>query len=173
MSWLRRKPDPITLREQALRHRIQQLETQIRQLRQRIADEQAQPRLRSTATAAATAQRSELAGPTPSLAEPRFEDVDHEQVQQPQKAEDDPAHYNELGLRKYDPFAGFRRWVGRIRKQPAPASPKLVSYLAAGSIHGLKPLRYEKRIARNWFLVVCAFFILMLWGLIYFYFRLR
>jgi len=168
MSWFRKKPDPITLREQALQTHIQQLETQIRQLRQRIADEQAQPKLRSTATA----QRMESASPGPSPAEPRFEEVDHEQVQRPDKTGDDPTHYNELGLRKYDPFPGLRRWLARFRKQPSPASPKLVSYLAAGSIHGLKPLRYEKRIARNWFLAVCAFFIIMLWGLIYFYFRI-
>lgn len=169
MSWLRRKTDPIAMREEALRARIQQLETQIQQLRHRIADEQSQPKLRSTATV----HRGGPVGATPPQSEPRFEKVDHRQVKQPDAVQDEPGHYNELGLRKYDPFAGLRRWIGGLRKQQTPASPQLVNYLAAGSIHGLKPLRYEKRVARTWFLIVCAFFIVMLWGLLYFYFRIR
>ena len=48
-----------------------------------------------------------------------------------------PDHYNELGVRKYD--------------------------LAAGGIQGLRPLRYEKRVARNRFiaLVILLFFVLL------------
>lgn len=169
MSLFQRKPDPIALRERALKARIEELETQIQQLRQRISEEQSQPKLRST-----TAARRPVQTPQPNIArEPRFEDVDHEKVQQLEENLNDPARYNELGLRKYDPFAGLRRWLKKIKGEPKPASPKLVNYLAAGSIHGLKPLRYEKRVARNWFLALCAFFILMLWGLIYFYFRVR
>lgn len=169
MNLFRRKPDPIDLRERALKSRIHELETQIQQLRQRIAEEQSQPKLRSTTTVHRPGQTT----PAQPLREPRFEEVDHEKVQQLEENLNDPARYNELGLRKYDPFAGLRRWLIKIKGQPKPASPKLVSYLAAGTIHGLKPLRYEKRIARNWFLALCTFFILMLWGLIYFYFRVR
>ncbi len=168
MSWLSRKHDPIDIRERALRARIGELDSQIRQLRGRLAAEQTQPRLRSTAVAGAGGQST----PIPAQGEPSFEQVNHNNVQQPDGREDAPALYNELGLRKYDPLAGIRRWLGQFRSPPT-ASPKLVNYLAAGSIHGLRPLRYEKRVARNWFLGVCVFFILMLWGLVYFYFRNR
>jgi ABC-type microcin C transport system permease subunit YejB len=41
-----------------------------------------------------------------------------------------------------------------------------VNYLAAGSIQGLRPLRYEKRVARNRFIVFVVVLILALWGLI-------
>ena len=44
-----------------------------------------------------------------------------------------------------------------LRGSPA-VNPKLVSYLAAGSIKGLRPLRYEKRIARNRFIFLTVFF---------------
>jgi hypothetical protein len=48
-----------------------------------------------------------------------------------------------------------------------------VSYLAVGSIKGLRPLRYEKRIARNRFIFLSLFFALILWGLIYAFFNSR
>ena len=162
----RRRQDPITAQERALTARIGALDEQIRDLRRRLEAAQAQPKLRSTAVA----QPGSLSSPAAS--EPRFEEVNHQRVQQPADADNTPPHYNELGLRKYDPFAGLRRWLGQFHGQPT-ASPKLVDYLAAGSIHGLRPLRYEKRLARNWFLIVCAFFLVMLWGLFYFYFRNR
>ncbi len=66
-----------------------------------------------------------------------------------------PEH--ELGLGKHDSKAGL---LDRLKKQfqPAPSSnPKLVNYLAAGSIQGLRPLRYEKRVlARNRFFALAA-----------------
>ncbi|MBE7501147.1 MAG: hypothetical protein HS113_12725 [Verrucomicrobiales bacterium] len=42
-------------------------------------------------------------------------------------------------------------------------------YLAAGNVQGLRPLRYEKRVARNRFLMLLAAFIVILYGLIYWY----
>jgi hypothetical protein len=53
------------------------------------------------------------------------------------------------------------------------ANPKLVSYLAAGSIKGLRPLRYEKRIARNRFIFLSIFFALILWGVLIAIFKSR
>jgi hypothetical protein len=41
-----------------------------------------------------------------------------------------------------------------------------VNYLAAGSIQGLRPLRYEKRVARNRFLFLVVVLVLVLWGII-------
>jgi hypothetical protein len=49
---------------------------------------------------------------------------------------------------------------------PSTTNPKLVSYLAAGGIQGLRPLRYEKRVARNRFIVFVAVLLLLLLGLI-------
>ena len=47
---------------------------------------------------------------------------------------------------------------------PSTTNPKLVSYLAAGGIQGLRPLRYEKRVARNRFIFFVIFLVLILLG---------
>jgi cell division protein FtsB len=41
-----------------------------------------------------------------------------------------------------------------------------VNYLAAGGVHGLKPMRYEKRVARNRFIALVVLLFLLLLGLI-------
>ncbi len=76
-----------------------------------------------------------------------------------------PEHYNELGVRKYD-FAAFLRRIKNQFSGPSTANPKLVNYLAAGSIQGLRPMRYEKRVARKRLLVLCTLLFLVLAGII-------
>lgn len=44
-------------------------------------------------------------------------------------------------------------WQSLFAPRPGPADPKLVSYLSAGSFKTVRPLRYERRVARNRFLV--------------------
>ena len=56
----------------------------------------------------------------------------------------------------------------RIRNQfrgPSTSNPKLVSYLAAGGLQGLRPLRYEKRVARNRFIALVVLLFVILFGL--------
>ena len=163
MPLFRRNLDPIAERERALKVHIAALESEIKDLNRKASTELAQPKLRSTVLPQQ---------PTSVPAEPTFEDLSRHPVKTAYDSPTTPSHLNELGVRKYDPMATLRRWWGQFRGSPA-ANPKLVSYLAAGSIHGLRPLRYEKRVARNRFLALCGLFIAILWGLIYFYFRNR
>ena len=72
----------------------------------------------------------------------------------------------ELGTRKFDWATLWQRLKNNFRG-PATSNPKLVSYLAAGSIQGLRPLRYEKRVARNRFILLVAGLALALWGIIW------
>ncbi len=44
-------------------------------------------------------------------------------------------------------------WQGLFPPRPGPADPKLVSYLSVSSFKTVRPLRYERRIARNRFLL--------------------
>ena len=74
-----------------------------------------------------------------------------------------PDHYNELGVRKYDLSALLRRIRDHFRG-PSTTNPRLVSYLAAGGIQGLRPLRYEKRVARNRFIFFVVILFLALLG---------
>ena len=41
----------------------------------------------------------------------------------------------------------WERISRNFRKPPVSNNPKLVNFLAAGSIQGLRPLRYERRVA--------------------------
>ena len=133
----------------------------------------ARPRLRSTALPQnASVPRPDHLGPTAirSPREPIFEPVDSDRLQAQAEATATPGHYNELGIRKYDLTALLRRLRNHFRG-PAATNPKLVSYLAAGGIQGLRPLRYEKRVARNRFIVFVIFLFTMLLGLVVVFFH--
>jgi hypothetical protein len=163
MSLFTKKPDLIREHERQLSARLAELQSQIASLNDQIQQEQAQPRLRSTA------QPHAPPAPAPPTG-PAFEEVSHQRVTNPFGTEATPAHYNELGVRKYDPLATLRRWWTQMRGT-ATSNPTLVRYLAAGNVQGLKPLRYEKRVARNRFLALLGLFLVLIWGLIYFYRR--
>jgi hypothetical protein len=104
--------------------------------------------------------------PTPSsVHEPIFEDIDQNRLKARTEAPTTPEHYNELGVRKYDLPALLGRFRNHLRG-PSTTNPKLVSYLAAGGIQGLRPLRYEKRVARNRFILLVAILFVILLGLV-------
>ena len=142
--------DPISARARALNGQIAALEAEIKKLDTQIQHTPS-PRLRSTALPhGATIPRShEPSAPPPRpVHEPVFEEV------RPLRADDEiaaPDQFNELGVRKYD----LPALVNRLRRQfsrPESGNPRLVTYLAAGGVRGLRPLRYEKRVARNRFI---------------------
>ena len=176
MAWLKKKADPISDRARALNSEIAALEAQIKRLDAQLHRGQSHPRLRSTAvphgaTITHTAQIVEAATTT-TRPEPIFEEVDQERLTAREESVTTPEHYNELGVRKYD----FLALVGRARdalRGPTTTNPKLVSYLAAGGVQGLRPLRKEKRIARNRFIVFTIFLFFMLVGVIYMFVRGR
>ncbi|MGH7981355.1 MAG: hypothetical protein ACREE6_18410, partial [Limisphaerales bacterium] len=94
------------------------------------------------------------------LTEPVFEEI------KPVKPADDtvPAdRFNELGVRKYDLPALLRKLCDQF-KRPTTSNPRLVNYLAAGGVHGLRPLRYEKRVARNRLVLFTLILLVILLG---------
>ena len=166
MAWLRKKVDPISDRARALNEEIAELESQIKKLDTRLQRDHSAPRLRSTAVpqGATVPYQSHSFAQVPALVahEPIFEEVDQNRLQAGGETASTPEHYNDLGVRKYD----LPALLGRLRNHfrgPSTTNPKLVSYLAAGGIQGLRPMRYEKRVARNRFiaLVVVLFFTLL------------
>lgn len=191
MGLFRKKIDPITERARALNDQIAALEAEIKRLADQpekpapphetaprhspFAAPQAsppststastprsagQPRLRSTAV-----PHGQATSPTAAPAqEPIFEEVDQERIQSDAERET-PPHFNELGVRKYDLASAWNRVKTHFRG-PVASNPKLVHYLSAGSIQGLRPLRYEKRVARNRFIFFAAALVLVLWGLV-------
>jgi outer membrane murein-binding lipoprotein Lpp len=178
MGLFKKKHDPFSQRAADLNEQIAALEEQIKQLTEEQSAAStpaapalsalAQPRLRSTAKPRGPqpAYAPEPPAPPPPQ-EPIFEEVDQEriQVQQEQAASGD---LNGLGVRKHDLVGFWRRLTAHFRG-PSTTNPKLVNYLAAGSIQGLRPMRYEKRVARNRFLFLAVIIALVLWGLVAIY----
>ncbi len=166
MGWFKKKADPISERARALSAEIAALEAQINKLNTYVEGGQSQPRLRSTALP----HGATITGPPPGVREPIFEELDQNQLKARAELETTPEHYNELGVRKYD-LAAFVRRVKNHFRSPPTANPKLVNYLAAGSFQGLRPMRYEKRVARNRFLWLVIGFFLLLLGIVSVFFR--
>ena len=154
--------DPFSSRAKALTAEIASLEARIKDLDQKVHGTPAQPRLRSTARPGEAHGAAAQAAPA---REPVFEQVNHQRVTAPPtETGSTPAHYNELGVRKFDLPAAWAR-VRRHFEGPPASNPKLVNYLAAGSIQGLRPLRYEKRVARNRVIALAIILVIVLWGL--------
>lgn len=179
MDWLKKKSDPVSDRAQALNSEIAALEAQIKQLDAQLHRAPANPRLRSTAVPhGETVQHphsdTDSADCAPLATEnaPVFEQISQERITQRNEMPNSPEHFNEFGVRKFD----FPAMVQRIRlffTGPNTSNPKLVNYLAAGGVHGLRPLRKEKRVARNRFILFTALLFVMLFGTLWWYFRNR
>ena len=164
MAFAKKKVDPISDRSRALNNQIAALESEIKKL-----DAQLQrtptPKFRSTAIphgVTITRAHEPAPPPPPPVHEPVFEEVkplsDTEEIAAPDQ-------FNELGVRKYDLPALFNRIRNHFRR-PTTNNPRLVAYLAAGGVHGLRPMRYEKRVARNRFIFFAAALFLLLLSLI-------
>lgn len=162
LGLFKRKSDPISARERALKQEIAQLETRIKQLNDQPAS--APPVLESKARMVTTTAQPPSFAPR-RQPEPVFVEV----ARKPEVSSAEPvpetALYNELGVRRFNLVGLLKRILGGVRSSP-PANPQFVQYLAAGSIQGLRPLRYEKRVARNRFIILAVFFLALLWGIL-------
>jgi hypothetical protein len=166
MALLKKKSDPISDRARALNDQIAALESEIKKLDTQIQRAPA-PKFRSTAIPhGATVSRTAepLPAPKPAAHEPVFEKINREPLQSRADAES-ADHYNDLGVRKYDLPALWQRFRNHLRG-PTTTNPRLVNYLAAGGVHGLRPMRYEKRVARNRFILLVVVLFLILLGVI-------
>jgi hypothetical protein len=170
MGWFKKQSDPISDRATALTSEIASLEAQIKRLDEKLHHGPGQPRLRSTALPHGLTISHAATSPAPTAPagppHPVFEEINQERLAPRTDLETTAAHYNELGVRKYD----FPALLGRLRHffhGPSTSNPKLVSYLAAGGVQGLRPLRKEKRVARNRFIAFTVFLLLTLLGLFY------
>jgi hypothetical protein len=166
MGLLNKKPDLISEKAQALSAEIAALEAEIKKLDSQVV-RKSEPKFRSTATPlgenfSRTVEKS-LPVPPPKPSEPVFEEV---AKIAPRAEAEAPELFNDLGVRKYDLPALFNRLRNHLRG-PTTSNPRLVNYLAAGGVQGLRPLRYEKRVARNRFIWLVVIVSVVLFGLFY------
>jgi len=168
MALFKKKADPLSERSRALNSEIAALEAQIKALDSKLHDPPARPRLRSTARP----HGSPMSADPASAREPVFEPVDHHRVKAQPEPETTPAPPNNLGVRKWDWVDAWRRLKNHFHGPPA-NNPRLINYLAAGSIQGLRPMRYEKRVARNRVIGLALILVVVLWGIAAFLWRHR
>lgn len=164
MGAFKKKSDPISDRSRELNAKISALESKIQRLNQELQSP-AGPRLRSTAWPGETAAPSQPATEKRPTGEPIFEAVDQNQLKTPPEPPPAPAQISELGVRQHEISSLWERVKKQFRPPPA-ANPKLVNYLAAGSIQGLRPLRFEKRVQRNRFIALLALLLLACLGIL-------
>lgn len=164
MGWLKKNTDPVSARAHALNSQIAALKREINTLHSQVGSATAQPRLRSTTLPRSVFVGREAVPPMPRLVpEPIFEELNQDRLKAKAEYVAPAEHFNELGVRKYD-LLGL---LTRIKKQfsgPAASNTQFVNYLAAGGVQGLRPMRYEKRVARNRLIggVIFLFVILLL-----------
>ena len=170
MLRFKKNVDPISERSRELTTKIAELEARIRKLNQR-AEPGNRPRYRSTAYPQGPLPSSRSAAPAPS-GEPVFEPVDQHPLKAAPDSRPTAVPRNDLGAPKYDLTALCKR-VKKYFSGPPAANPRLINYLAAGNVHGLRPLRKEKRIARNRFLTLALIFVAVLFGIFFFLARPR
>jgi len=172
MGLFNKKTDPITERARKLEAEIAALESQIQKLSATPTD----PSHVSPASRPGSSHTSSIR-PNPAPVKPAapeapvFEKVNLQRVTaQPEVHAADK--YNELGVRKFDLVGAWRRFLSHFTG-PSAHNPQLISYLASGTIQGLRPLRYEKRVARNRFAALFTLLVLTLWGIAYVFFKRR
>ncbi len=175
MKLLKRKTDPVLERARALNAELAQLERQIAQLEAQLQTVTTQGRVRSTAIPHGPTLTHNTQAP-PAKADRNYDAIVETAARPVLEPSPDNfnthEHFNEFGVRKYDLVALVRR-IKRFFTGPGPSNPKLLSYLAAGSIQGPRPLRYEKRVARNRFIALVIILLLLLLGVASVFVRTR
>jgi hypothetical protein len=168
MGLFRKKSDPLARRAHSLNRRIAELEAEISRLNHSLT-----PDANSTSAPATAAKPSPpRPQPPPAVsADPVFEKMPPRPTD-PSRVGPQGRESVHLGLRR--PL--WSQWWRRMKRQfvdPPPANEKLVNYLAAGGIQGLRPLRYERRVARNRMIFIFVVVGLLLWGLLVVFWHTR
>ncbi len=162
--------DPISERARLLNEQISTLEAEIKKLDSQLQRAPA-PKFRSTAIphGNTVSRKSESPAAKTGAAEPVFEEI---KPLKPRTETEPSDRFNELGVRKYDLPALWQRLRDQFRR-PTTTNPRLVNYLAAGGVHGLRPLRYEKRKARRRFILLTIVLFALLFGTLYVFIHQR
>jgi len=162
MGWPRKKDlgDPFEARSRELADQIRLLEKQIQNLANKAPAPGTNPGRLPPAKASA-APKTPLTSPAVAAQVLPPAPVPRARAASPTHLD---ARINPLGIRKFDLASLWNRMQQHFRG-PNANNPRMVQYLAAGSVHGLRPLRYEKRVARNRFIGLFVLLMLILFGL--------
>ena len=160
MSLFRKKSDPLSERSRALEAEIAALQEQIKQAESGHPLWPGTPRLRSTALPGGVKVEPISA----AHAGPVFEDVDQQRLKATAAPAAPSGPHPEIAPRTRGFFSNIQQLKRRLGLTPS-ANSKLVKLLDSGQIQGLRPLRYERRVARNRFFLLSALLLAVLYGL--------
>lgn len=176
MGWFKhRKPDPVGERGKQLSAEIKQLESQIAALQNRMqgGTEQTHPPGATPPSPqgkpANPFKANAPSNPPDSRPELVLEPVDLKSLQavdQPGRPPFRPGKQIHAEGR-----VSFLHKVARFFRGPTSDNPQLIRYMAAGNIHGLKPLRYERRVQRNRLVLWVVILAVILIGLFKMFYR--
>lgn len=159
MGWFTKPKDPMSARQAELDREIQAIQRRISDLSARplpqarptpppSSSSRSAPSIQSTSSSWSTFEASSVR-PTPAPAPIS--------VAGPRTGPAVPAD-------RFNLVEVWQRWMQRLGGQPRRPSG-LVNLMAAGSVHGLRPLRYERKIARRRFLLSLGLLLLLLYGI--------
>lgn len=159
MALFRKKSDPLSDRARAIEAEIAALQDQIKQAESGQPLWPGTPKLRST-TLPGGQKTESVSAP----AAPVFEDVDQKRLKASTLPATPAGPHPELGPRPRDLSSTVQNFKRRWGLTPT-SNSKLVKLLDSGQIQGLRPLRYERRVARNRFFLLAALLLAVLYGL--------
>lgn len=175
MGWFKhRKPDPVGERGKQLSAEIKQLESQIAALQNRMQGATERP-VETGPTPPSPGKPTNPFRPTaqPTRPDPQRELVLEPVDLKPLQAVDQPSRppFRPGKQIHAEGRVSFLRKVARFFRGPTSDNPKLIRYMAAGNIHGLKPLRYERRVQRNRLVLWVVILAVILIGLFKMFYR--
>lgn len=168
MRFWKRKSDPWTQRARQLTDRITALEREIQKLEEQLRHGPGCPSPTPTNTEPPNVLPPRAMSVKETPAQPRTANSTAEPGRARTPAENGPPPgqlNNEFGMPRFDLVELWRSCRARFRS-PGPDNPELIRLLAAGGAPELRPLRYERRIARNRFLALLTLLILVVLGVI-------
>jgi len=182
MGWRKKQEaaDPFEARSKALADQIRKLEKQIQDLAESPAPPPSKPSAIPASSLVPAPTSKPLAAAAPRPSQPTTSRQAPAATPLPKPPPPTPpttaigspqgdTRVNPHGIRKFDLAALWSRLQNHFRG-PNANNPRMVQYLAAGSVHGLRPLRYERRVARNRFIGLFVLLVLILFGLAKVYF---
>ena len=154
--------DPMASREEALEREIAQLQRKIADLSTRPLPAPKPAPARPASVPSVPAASSPFVAPTSSQPVSRLPSAP---IPAPRPAVGAPIPMEgAVPPHRYNLAEAWDRLKSRLAGRPRPPSG-LVNLMAAGSVHGLRPLRYERKIARRRFLLSLSFLLLVLYGI--------
>jgi hypothetical protein len=159
MGWFTKPKDPMSARQAELDREIQAIQRRISDLSARPLPE-ARPKPPTPASV-----RSAPSLPPAPASWQNFESSSARPTPAPAPVSvSGPRTGPTVPADRFNLVEVWQRWMQRLGGHPRRPSG-LVHLMAAGSVHGLRPLRYERKIARRRFLLSLGLLLLLLYGI--------